>query len=256
MEERMDHAVQTEKEGNPMTFQTLFPRGKAIIAMLHMMGDTREDTMNRAEREIDIYYRNGVDAVLVENYFGDDQDCENALAYLKEKYPDKVYGVNILGGTPYAFWMARRYNAKFIQIDSVCGHLNPKADEVFAAQLAELREENKALVFGGIRFKYQPVLSGRTVKEDLAIGRTRCDAVVVTGSGTGEETPEGKIAAFRQELGDFPLITGAGVTADSVAETLRLCDGVIVGSWFKDEHDAFGDVDEDYVKELVAAARG
>lgn len=239
-----------------MTFQDLFPGGKAIIGMLHMKGSTTEDIMARAKREIDIYYQNGVDAVLVEDYFGDMEDCERALAYLQENYPDKVYGVNILIDPCKSFPLAEKYGAEFIQIDSVCGHLAPKWDSYFGNLMAELRSQTSALVFGGVRFKYQPVASGRTVEEDLAIGKTRCDAVVVTGEGTGLLTPEGKIAKFRQELGDFPLITGAGVTADSVADTLKLCDGVIVGSWFKEEHDALGDVNEEYVKEFVAAARG
>ena len=52
--------------------------------------------MKIARREIEIMYRNGVNAVLVEDYFGDDTDVENALKYLQDKYPDKVYGVNIL----------------------------------------------------------------------------------------------------------------------------------------------------------------
>lgn len=239
-----------------MTFRELFPNGKAVIAMVHMAGYTREQTMERAKREIEIYYRNGVDAVLVEDYFGDIPDCENALAYLQENYPDKVYGVNILAGKKYAFPLAKKYGAKFIQVDSVCGHLNPKHEPKLVAELETLRADCDAFLMGGVRFKYQPVASGRTVEEDLAIGKTRCDAVVVTGTGTGEKTPEGKIQLFRQELGDFPLITGAGVTAGTVANILKLCDGVIVGSWLKDGHDALGEVNEAYVKEFMAAARG
>lgn len=238
-----------------MTFQKLFPNGKAIIAMLHLKGDGLEDILARAKKEIEIYYRNGVDAVLVENYFGSATDCEWVLEYLQKNYPDQVYGVNILGNVPFAFDLANRYDAKFIQIDSVCGHLTPSYEKSFEVQLNKLRSASNALVFGGVRFKYQPVLSGRTVEEDLAIGKTRCDAVVVTGSGTGLLTPERKIATFRQELGDFPLITGAGVTAVTIADTLKQCDGVIVGSWLKVGHKDEEDVCEDYVKEFVAAAK-
>ncbi len=238
-----------------MTFQELFPGGKAIIGMLHLKGDGLEDILARAKREIDIYYRNGIDAVLVENYFGSTTDCEWVLEYLQKNYPDQVYGVNILGNAPFAFDLANQYGAKFIQIDSVCGHLAPSYEKSFVVKLDQLRSASNALVLGGVRFKYQPVLSGRTVEEDLAIGKTRCDAVVVTGDGTGMLTPEGKIAQFRNALGDFPLITGAGVTADSVADTLKLCDGVIVGSWFKVGHKESGDVCESYVTKFVAAAR-
>ena len=67
-----------------MTFQELFPHKKAVIAMLHLKGTTAEDIQERAKREISIFYQNGVDAVLVENYFGSAEDCRWALKYLKE----------------------------------------------------------------------------------------------------------------------------------------------------------------------------
>ena len=239
-----------------MTFQELFPNKKAVIAMLHLKGTTAEDIQERAKREISIFYQNGVDAVLVENYFGSTNDCQWALEYLKENYPDRIYGVNILGDTKSAFSLADTYGAKFIQIDSVCGHLRPHQESAFVKNLDTLRSNSQALVFGGVRFKYQPIQSGRTVEEDLKIGMTRCDAVVVTGAGTGLDTPQEKIDLFRSTLGDFPLITGAGVTVQTVAQTLSRCDGVIVGSWLKDGHDAYGEVNETFVQQFMAAAKG
>lgn len=239
-----------------MTFQELFPHKKAVIAMLHLKGTTAADIQARAKREISIFYQNGVDAVLVENYFGSTEDCRWALKYLKENYPDRIYGVNVLGDTESAFSLADTYGAKLIQIDSVCGHLRPHREPAFVKSLEVLRSNSQALVFGGVRFKYQPIQSGRTVEEDLKIGMTRCDAVVVTGAGTGLDTPQEKIDLFRSTLGDFPLITGAGVTVQTAAQTLSRCDGVIVGSWLKEGHDEFGDVNEEYVKQFVTAAKG
>lgn len=88
--------------------------------------------------------------------------------------------------------------------------------------------------------------------QDLA--KMRCDAVVTTG-GTGSDTPIEKLKEFRNVLTDFPLIVGAGVTAETVKEKLQYADGVIVGSWLKDFHDAACDVNEEYVKEFVKAAK-
>lgn len=238
-----------------MIFQKLFPNKKAVIAMLHLKGTTPKDLQERAKQEISIFYRQGVDAVLVENYFGSTEDCRWVLAYLKEHYQNNIYGVNILGDMETAFALADMYKAKFIQIDSVCGHLRFHKDAAFAQKLNVLRSKSHALVFGGVRFKYQPVLSGRTVEEDLRLGITRCDAVVVTGAGTGLDTPREKIEQFRNTLGDFPLIAGAGVTAETVAQTLSVCDGIIVGSWLKEGHDIHGEVSEEYVRQFVAAAK-
>ena len=79
------------------TVKEVFGVDKPIIGMLHLSGYGREKVLENARREIDIMYRNGVNAVLVENYFGNRVDVENALKLLQRDYPDKVYGVNMLG---------------------------------------------------------------------------------------------------------------------------------------------------------------
>ena len=224
---------------------------KPIIAMLHLKGDSSKEIMARMVKETEIYYKNGVDAVLVENYFGNTENCIQALDWLYKNLPDKSYGVNILGDFEKAFELAEKYNADFIQIDSVCGHLGPAADYAYAKELIGLMKSRSFQVLGGLRFKYQPIQSGRTLEEDAELAKLRCDAVVTTGTRTGSECPTEKLSEFRKVLGDFPLIVGAGVTADNVCEKLRFADGVIIGSWLKQGHFDFGDVCEEYVKRLM-----
>lgn len=79
----------------------------------------------------------------------------------------------------------------------------------------------------------------------------RCDAVVCTGEGTGLATPMDNVEKFKQILGDFHVIIGAGVTIDMVEACRRNSDGVIVGSWFKDNHRAEYSVNEDNVKDFM-----
>ena len=111
-----------------------------------------------------------------------------------------------------------------------------------------------AAVLGGVRFKYQPVLSGRSEAEDLRLAMDRCDAIVATGDGTGKATPLDKLCRFRRLIGDFPLVVGAGVTAETVGESLQVCDGAIVGSWFKVGHRDTGDVNAAHVRSFMHAA--
>lgn len=75
----------------------------------------------------------------------------------------------------------------------------------------------------------------------------RCDAIVVTGEGTGISTDLDKIKTFRTVLGDFPLIVGAGMTEGNVVEQLALADGGIVGSWFKEYGKVEHPVDDERV---------
>ena len=224
---------------------------KPVIAMIHLKGDSSKEIMARMVKETEIYYKNGVDAVLVENYFGNTENCIQALDYLHKNMPDKSYGANILGDYKKAFELAEKYNADFIQIDSVCGHLEPIRDRIYAKELIGLMKNRSFQVLGGLRFKYQPIRSGRTLEEDANLAQSRCDAVVTTGTGTGRECPTEKLSEFRKVLGDFPLIVGAGITADNVCEKLQFADGVIIGSWLKHGHFDFGDVCEEYVKQFM-----
>lgn len=237
------------------TLKEVFGVDKPIIGMLHMTGYGTDEKLEIAKKEIEIMYRNGVNAILVENYYGDHADVENALQYLQESYSDQVYGVNILDDPDIAFDLARKYGAKFVQIDSVCGHALPQHDAELAKYLERLRGEKDIFLLGGVRFKYTQHLSGRSLEEDLKIGSDRCDAIVVTGKGTGISTDLEKIKTFRSILGDFPLIVGAGMTAETAQEQLAFSDGVIVGSYFKEYGEAEYPVDEERVKEFICKAR-
>ncbi len=243
-----------------------FRTDKPILAMLHLNGGTQERIHEQAKEEIKVLFDNGVDAVLVEDYFGTASDVEWALDHLYSNYSDHVYGVNLLGDPERGFKLAKQYGAAFLQIDSVCGHLRPGSkmkghdkpdlydktcDGDFAERLAELRAEYPLFLLGGVRFKYQPVRSGRTTAEDLKLGKERCDAVVVTGAGTGISTDMDKIQEFRDVLGDFPLFVGAGMTLETCREQLGIADGAIVGSWFKENGKTEAPVDPVRVKQFM-----
>lgn len=236
------------------SWRALFSTPKPVLAMLHLGGDDPADRLSRARTETAILMDGGVDAVIVENYFGDVDDVRRVLEAVSSGPVPPVIGLNVLRDAERAFALADEFPVGFVQIDSVAGHLAPDADAEYAARLAELRAASRALVFGGVRFKYQPVNSGRSEAEDLALGAQRSDAIVVTGDGTGLETAVSKIRRFREALGpSFPLIVGAGVTAENAAEQFQHADAAIVGSFFKDTYRDTGIVDADHVAQFMTA---
>lgn len=241
---------------NPAGFLSTLGHANPVLAMLHLKGTSPADRLDRARREIDTLWEGGVDAVIVENYFGDGDDVVAVCDYLRADARDVVFGVNVLEDDWRAFSIANEFGARFIQLDSVAGHLPEEQDRDFAARLAEERSATGAYVLGGVRFKYHPHLSGRSVEEDLRLGIERCDSIVVTGQGTGQVTPLSKLERFRSIVGPTtPLIVGAGVTPQNCARQLAVADAAIVGSSLKDTLTAEGDVDEDRVRELVRAVR-
>lgn len=227
-----------------------------VFAMLHLKGSSPAEKLAIARRETEILWASGVDAVIVENYFGSTDDVVAVCRWLTEAAPEVVFGVNILKDDKKAFAVANAFGARFIQLDSVSGHLPAAEDARFGAWLNAERGKSNAFVLGGVRFKYQPYLSGRPLTEDLIIGKSRCDAVVVTGEGTGLNTPSEKTKQFRAVLGNgFPIVIGAGVTPASCVTDLADADAVIVGSYLKDSYVDTGDVDADHAREFVQAVR-
>ncbi len=239
-----------------MEFTNLFRAPKPILAMLHLKGEGSADVLTRAMRETEILVAGGADGLVVEDYFGTADDVAAVLAGLAADPPPIPYGVNILDDGPASFELADKFGAGFVQMDSVAGHLLPADDAVFAREVAAIRAASDAVLLGGVRFKYQKVLSGNSLQTDLRAGMDRCDALVVTGDRTGEETPTDKILAFREVLGaQFPLVIGAGVTVENCAQQMPLGDAVIVGSALKVGGVAEGELSPAAVTEFVSAMR-
>ena len=65
-----------------MEYFTRFGCGKPVIGMLHLKSDASMGMLERAQKEIRCYLDNGVEAILVENYFGSTSDCETVLQWL------------------------------------------------------------------------------------------------------------------------------------------------------------------------------
>ena len=82
-----------------------------------------------------------------------------------------------------------------------------------------------------------------------------CDAIAVTGAGTGIETDTDKIRQFRSAIGTFPLVVGAGMTVETIKDKLSIADAAIVGSTFKDTRKDTGDVLAEHVREFMAEVR-
>lgn len=235
-------------------FGETFTTTKPILGMLHLAGEGPEAKLAQAVEEARIMAGEGVDALVVENYFGDADDVERVLDHLCGLDLGAVIGINVLRDTARAYALAGRYPVKFIQMDSVAGHLTSEADVPFAAELAVRRAEVPVLLLGGVRFKYQPILSGRPEEDDVRIGSVRCDALVVTSDATGQPTDIDKVIRFRAASGGaVPLVIGAGLTESNAAEQLAHADGAIVGSWFKHDHKDTGRVDASHVARLMKA---
>jgi len=192
---------------------------KEIIGMIHCAG-----TVEHSLRELEIYAQEGLSGAIVENYHG---TAGHVIEVLKRARNSSIkLGVNIL---PNEYWVSREIaeetGASFIQLDHIAGHYTRGT---FCNSI-----DPTIPVYGGVWPKYYTPIAGSDFAADLLLAKTRAAAIVITGEGTGIETPISKLQFARNVLGDHRLIVGAGVTAKNCLEQLAIADGCIVGSAFK-----------------------
>lgn len=206
-----------------------------IFGMIHLAG---EKPVEQALEELRIYAGEGLTGAIIENYHSDTYMVRRTLDRITPQHTFHI-GVNILANEfAEAFRMAGSSGAAFIQLDYVAGkyrryasepqEFNHRAYQYWQNRFPEVK------VFGGVWPKYYEPVPGSDLAADLRDAMGRADAVVVTGSGTGAETPLEKIAEFRKHLGPYPLIVGAGMTPENAAAQLAIADGAIVGTAFKE----------------------
>ncbi len=220
--------------------------------------------IKRAIEEIDIYVEEGIDGCIIENYHGSTKDVEEVL-YALSIIPDKniKIGINILPNDyKEAFRLGHIFEVDFIQLDYISGqYKNTEEIDIHDYVDSQFQYSHKPLVFGGVWPKYYEPVKDSNLKGDIEEGMLLCDGIVVTGSGTGKETPLDKIKLFREHMNSFnrkyvigkkfPLIIGAGLDATNVSHQLPFADGAIVGSCFKPYKRTQEMIDRKLVKEFM-----
>lgn len=244
-----------------MKFKELFNTEKPIIGMIHLAG---KDPVKRALDELKIFEEEGISGAIIENYHSKDvEHIIKTLEAAKKKDLEIILGVNIL---PNDFWISfqitARYDAKFVQLDYVSGKyisMNGRASSS-ASQVKQLDQtrykdfRNNCAgipVLGGVYPKYYVPVAYSNLEEDLRKGMERSEAIVVTGEGTGMETPLDKIRNFRKIIGNYPLIVGAGLNTENAEEQLNIADGAIVGSALKINNNTENPLDVGRIRELM-----
>jgi len=79
-------------------------------------------------------------------------------------------------------------------------------------------------------------------------------ALLVYGVTAGSAIDDTMVARAKKAT-DTPVFASNGVKANTVADTLSIADGCVVGTWLKYDGQFYNAVDPDRVKELMAAAK-
>ena len=256
---------------------------RPIVGMIHLdplpgapdFDGDRAATRAAMRRDARRLVAGGVDAVMVEN-FGDapfhadsvPKHTVAAMAAAVEDLRDETnlpIGVNVLrNDAEAAVSIAAATGASFVRVNVHTGARLTDQGVVTgqAAETVRLRERLGANVdiLADVDVKHSAALAERPLSETVAdlVERGHADGIVASGAGTGHGTDrdhlEAVVAARDRRGADVPVLVGSGVTRESVAETLALADGAIVGTALKQGGETTAPVDEARVRELVAAA--
>lgn len=260
---------------NPARFKTVFPH-KPLIGMIHLKalpgspgyGGTMRDVIAAALADAEILEDNGVDALMIENFFdvpffkervGPETVAAVAtvttLIKMRVKLP---LGVNILRNDAIsALAVAAACGCQFVRVNVLAWAM--LADQgVIEGRAAEVLRYRKALdadtlIFADCLVKHAVPLASQPM-DLIAMDtweRGGADALVISGTGTGKATEIDDVALARLGAPDAPILLGSGVTADDLPKFWPLIDGALVGTYFKTGGKVANPVDPARVRELI-----
>ncbi len=229
-----------------------------------------KELVENALKNADTLVKGRVDGIIVENYGDWPFTHETNLSQLmiqtiatyeiRKKYPSLPLGVNVhYNAFREEAHLATVLDADFIRVevfvDTVVydnGILYPASGE-----LLRLRSslKGKFLIFADIHPKHTQLIVPKSIADSAhAAERAMADAIIVTGKETGSETPLSFVEEAKSTV-SLPILVGSGVTPRNVVDTLKIADGIIVGSYFKYDGNVFNPVDERRVSEFMEEVR-
>ncbi|MCQ3936414.1 MAG: SgcQ protein [Chloroflexi bacterium] len=254
----------------------LFGVEKPVIGMCHMQampGDPQYDAVKgmawvyeQAHADMLALQEGGVDAILFSNEF--------SLPYLTKvetitvtcmasvigelKREIKIpYGVNVLWDPRASIDLAMATGAQFVReiftgvYASDFGLWNTNAGEVIRHQHA-IGAQHVRLFFNIVP-EAAAYLGNRQIT-DIArstVFNDRPDALCVSGLTAGSETSAQTLKLVKDVVPDTPVFANTGVRLDNVEEQLRVADGAVIGTTFKQDGNTWNAIDLQRVRTLM-----
>src|SRR5262249_25031227 len=105
-------------------------------------------------------------------------------------------------------------------------------------------------IFADVDVKHSAPLASRDFKSEVEemVSRGCADAVIVTGSATGQEASIDDLKSAKAAAGRADVIAGSGVDASNVAAVLKIAHALIVGTSFKKNAITTNPVDRERVR--------
>jgi len=242
----------------------------------HSFSGSVEEIVDYVLREVHIIEEAGFDALLIEN-FGDAPFLKRVrnpvtltafTVVVREAVRSSSIpvGINLLRNSACeAYAAAYAAGAKFIRVNAYVETLVTDSGiiEPAAPKLLRLRSRYPGIaVFADVMCKHAVVLGVQSATPEYiratvldAVERGKADAIIVTGRRTGEPPDPWILMNVRKALDSYPVLMGSGANLDNLEYYLRFVEGVIVGSFIKENGRAGRATDRDRAKMFVQKFR-
>jgi len=257
------------------------PTPKLIIGMLHsppLPGSPRcVESMDQITahvlRDAERLLEGGLGVLMLEN-LGDSpyfpgRVPDHTVAHMsvlatavRQKF-DVPLGINVLRNDGQAaLAIAAAAGGLFVRVNVFCsarlcdqGLIEANAHDVLRTRRTLSAEQ--IAILADVDVKHSAPLAPRSLQHEIddALQRGGADAIIVSGTATGDLTPADDLSQAVAASAGADVLVGSGVTADNVADYLKLAGGVIVGTSLKQDGIVTNPVDLQRVEELVAAVR-
>jgi membrane complex biogenesis BtpA family protein len=248
---------------------------KAMIACVHLLptpgapgyrGDV-EEIYTTALAEAEIFLRNGVDALIVENFrdrpFHPGTVPPETTAMIAGvtreivRLAEVPVGVAVLrNDAAAALAIAVATGASFIRVNVHTGAVLAEQGVVSGSAHETLRLRralgSDVAIWADAKVKHSRPFAYPDLRTEVRDLSTLAEAVIVSGEVTGVATDPQDLFTART-VTTTPLLVGSGVTEENLPAIHDAADGFIVGSHFKVDGVPTNPVDETRVKSLMTA---
>uniref|UniRef100_A0A7C5U646 BtpA/SgcQ family protein n=1 Tax=Caldiarchaeum subterraneum TaxID=311458 RepID=A0A7C5U646_CALS0 len=267
----------------PDALKQLFKNPKPIIAMIHLpplpgspryAGAAMEDIIEYALRDAELLKAGEVDGLQVENigdypYLKPDEIGHETTAFLAvvareiRKATGMPVGICCLAnGVIQAMAACVASGARWVRAAEWANAYI--ADEGFVEAIAHKALRYRAnlraydvKVFADVHVKHGShfIISDRPFEEQVAdVEFFDADAIIVSGTRTGAETPLERVVKAKQAT-SLPVLIGSGLNATNAETLLKVADGAIVGSYMRKDGVFWNPVELPRVKTLMSVVK-
>lgn len=227
-----------------------------VIGMVHFPplpgrpeAPTLEQAFLKSKKDLDVLIRGGMPAVMFENMYDQPHterlDVTRAARFLRlvtmlTKKIRVPFGLSILWNDyPTAFHIARATGASWIRVPVFVDSVKTAYGIFRANPIAVLRARRGARaenvhIFADVQVKHAELLKPKRIEVSAAESmRAGADALIITGSWTGEPPDSAELKRMRARVGSFPILIGSGMTPQNLPQYTPLINGLIVGTALK-----------------------